>query len=287
MSLLNPNLQAFVAIVKAGTVHGAAAALNLTQTAVTQRIRAVESELSTTLFTRSRKGMLLTQEGQALLRYCNGSAELEGEVLSSIMKAGVDQPIFLSLAGPTSIMTSRIVEQTKAFYEAWPNVYLNLVISDTQDRLNLVKTGQVTFAIISPENVPNELDSKMLKPDKYILVASAKWKGRKLQEILENEKIIDFYESDQTTLNYLKQFKLISKIKRPRLFVNNNDAIIKMFSNGVGFGTLTQEIAKPYIEAGDLIVLNGGAVMEDPLALVWYNRPEVPLYLKEILKVLK
>ena len=71
------------------------------------------------------------------------------------------------------------------------------------------------------------------------------------------------------------------------MFVNNNDAIIKMFSNGVGFGTLTQEIAKPYIEAGDLIVLNGGAVMEDPLALVWYNRPEVPLYLKEILKVLK
>lgn len=157
----------------------------------------------------------------------------------------------------------------------------------TEDRLNLVKSGQAALAVIAPETVPNELDSKMLKPDKYILVASSQWKGRRIQDILENEKIIDFYESDQTTLNYLKKFDLVGKVKKPRLFINNNEAIIKMFSNGIGYGTLTQEIAKPFIERGELITLNSGSVMEDPLALVWYNRPEMPKYFSEIIKAIK
>ena len=49
MSLLNPNLQAFMSIVRLGTVHGAAAELKLTQTAITQRIRVIEAELETDL----------------------------------------------------------------------------------------------------------------------------------------------------------------------------------------------------------------------------------------------
>ena len=51
-----------MAIVRQGTVHGAAGELHLTQTGVTQRIRAIEQKLETTLFLRSRKGMKLTQE---------------------------------------------------------------------------------------------------------------------------------------------------------------------------------------------------------------------------------
>ncbi|MFZ3230974.1 MAG: hypothetical protein WA160_12270 [Pseudobdellovibrio sp.] len=85
----------------------------------------------------------------------------------------------------------------------------------------------------------------------------------------------------------MKKFALISKVKKPRLFINNNDVIIKMFSNEVGFVTLNQEIAKPFIDRGELIVLNGGAISEDPLTLTWYTRPEMPKYFQEIIKAIK
>lgn len=287
MSLLSANLQAFIAIVKRNTVHGAADDLGLTQTAVTQRIRALEAELKTTLFLRSRKGMNLTQEGEALLRYCKGAEELEGEALSLIGSAGSDKPVNVGITGPTSIVTARIVNQCTGLYAEWPNLYLNFIITDTDDRLQMVKSGNASMAVISPENVPNEMDSKMLKPDKYILVASKKWKGRKLSDILTSDRLIDFYEKDLTSLNYLKKFNLISELKKPRLFVNNNEAIIKLFCQGVGFGTLTQEIAKPHIDNGDLMALNSGSVMEDPLALAWYPRPEMPSYLKAIISTIK
>jgi DNA-binding transcriptional LysR family regulator len=287
MSLLSPNLQAFLAIVKRGTVHGAAADLRLTQTGVTQRIRALEKELGTTFFLRSRKGMKLTQEGEALFRYCRGAHDLEGEALSQIQKAGSDRPVFHNLAGPTSVMTARIADLSAVLYEKWPQLHLNFVITDSANRISMVRTGEASLAIVPPEQVPSEMDSKMLRPDKYVLVASPRWKGRRLTDILENERVIDFDESDPTTLNYLKKFQLLSQLKRPRLFANNNEVIINFFRRGIGFGTLTQEIAKPHIESGDLITLNSGSVMEDPLALAWYPRPELPAYFKELIHSLK
>lgn len=287
MSLLSQNLQAFMAIVDQTTVHGAARQLNLTQTGVTQRIRSLESELKTTLFLRSRKGMKLTQEGEALLRYCKGAEDLEGQALSQIIKAGKEKSIYVSIVGPTSVMTARIVDLCLNLYSKWPQLYLNFIISDVEDRLSLIRSGKSDLAIVPPEQVPNEMDSKVLKPDKYILVGSPKWKGRKLTDILENEKLIDFDESDPTSMNYLKKFSLQLKLGRPRLFVNSNEAIIKFFSEGIGFGTLTQEIAKPHLDSGDLVALNGGAVMEDPLALTWYPRPEMPNYFRAIVDVIK
>ncbi len=287
MSLLSANLKAFMAIARLGTVHGAADELHLSQTGVTQRIRAIEKELGTTLFLRSRKGMKLTQEGEALLRYCRGSEDLEGQVLSQIIGAGKDKPIYVTIVGPTSVMTARIIDQCAGLYEQWPNLYLNFIISDSVDRLALVRSGQAAIAVVPTGQVPNEMDSKIIKPEKYILVASSKWRGRRLAEILEKERIIDFDENDPTTLNYLNKFNLASHVSIARLFTNNNEAIIKLFSKGVGFGTLTHEIAKPHIESGDLIALNGGAVMEAELALAWYPRPEMPAYFKAIIRMLK
>ncbi len=287
MSLLSANLQAFLAIVKQGTVHGAATELRLTQTGVTQRIRALEKELATTLFIRSRKGMKLTQEGEALLRYCRGATELEGEAISHIQKSGSERPVFVNLAGPTSVMTSRVPGLCTDLYDRWPQLQLNFLITDSNDRIQMVRTGEATLAIVAPELVPNEMDSKLLKPDKYILVASARWKGRRLSEILENERVIDFDEGDPTSLNYLKKFGLFSQLKRPRLFANNNEVIVQLFRRGIGFGTLTQEIAKPHLEAGHIIALHGGSVMEDSLALVWYPRPEMPAYFKELIRAIK
>lgn len=287
MSLLSHNLQAFLAIVRAGTVHEAAQNLSLTQTAVTQRIRSLEGSLGTTLFLRSRKGMRPTPDGEALLRYCLASEELEGQVFSQIKKGGIEKAVSITMVGPTSIMTSRIVEQCKQIYEDWPQLNLHLVVNDSEERINLVRRGIAQIGIVRPHQVANEMDGKMIKPDRYILVASAKWKGRKLKDILFQERIIDFHENDPTTENYLKSFDLLKFIKRPRIFVNENRALIASFISGIGFGTLTREVAKPFLDKGELITLNQDRVLEDPLALTWYPRPEMPKYFQAIIKAIK
>jgi DNA-binding transcriptional LysR family regulator len=63
MIIFNQGTKAFLATVELGTVHAAAEKMGLTQTAVTQRIKALEADLGLTLFLRSRRGMALTEDG--------------------------------------------------------------------------------------------------------------------------------------------------------------------------------------------------------------------------------
>ena len=60
--LRNPLLVAFERVCELGTTHAAARDLHLTQTGVTQRIKALERDLGLTLFLRSRRGMQATGE---------------------------------------------------------------------------------------------------------------------------------------------------------------------------------------------------------------------------------
>jgi LysR family transcriptional regulator (chromosome initiation inhibitor) len=284
--LRNPNLIAFETIVQAGTVHAAAVELGLTQTAVTLRIQHLEKELGMTLFLRSRRGMSLTGEGEALLQLCLGQKELEGQFLSKVM-GNERSEVPLTIVGPTSTIAGRVVDDCLKLYEKYP--FLNLHFK-TEDHLNLVemlKRGHADLAVVQYDIVPNEMDSKVLRPEKFLLVCSAAWKGMRLREILETKRIIDFYESDQTTSNYLKSFGLDLKGLKSRIFINNNEALIKAIVAGIGFGTLTEAVAKPFIEDGQLIVLNQAKALENKMALVWYPRPAKQKYFEDLIRSIK
>lgn len=283
MSLLDPRLQAFVSIVKQQTVHAAARTLGITQTGVTQRIRSLEKQLGVTLFTRSRKGMALTLEGESLNRYCQQALDLEGMVVSEISGQESTANVHITIAGPTSIVSSRIVPRCIKLYSEFPHLVLSYRLDDQEERIGLLKKGLVQLAIVSPDEVALEMDSKVLRPDRYILVASSGWKHRKFQEIVKNERIIDFYESDNTTKSYLQKYDLLNLARSDRLFANTNYALIQLIKAGIGYGTLTQEVAAEDIAKGDLIVLNQKQVLETPMALAWYPRPEMPKYFKRII----
>jgi DNA-binding transcriptional LysR family regulator len=74
---------------------------------------------------------------------------------------------------------------------------------------------------------------------------------------------------------------------RDRVFINENEALISKFSAGIGFGTLTESVAQPYLQSGKIIALNRGQTVEDPLALVWYPRPRKMDYFEALIKAIK
>lgn len=291
MTLLDPRLQAFIAVVQNQTVHGAARAIGLTQTAVTQRIQGLERQLGATLFVRSRRGMSLTPEGESLRRYCLAANDLEGIALSQITRSGLAAPVRVTLSGPTSMMTSRVIPACIPLFKRFPSLLLNFEVEDSESRISQLRQGLAQLVIVPPEEVTNEMDSKTLKADRYLLVGSPAWKHRKIEEIVSTEKVIDFCESDPTTLKYLKKAGLLpnsgSASKRERLFCNSNEAIVRLFSSGIGYGTLTEEVAKPYLERGEITMLNPRSLLEDIQALVWYPRPEMPPYFSAILQAIK
>ena len=286
MSLLSPTLEAFWAIVRKGTVQDASKILGLTQTGVTQRIRSLEKQLKTTLFIRSRKGMKLTTEGEALLQFVKSSLDIEGMALSKIQRAAKDSIIEVSICGPSSILRSRVIPILNSILKEYPLLRFSYDLSDVDNTADKLKTGLCDFALLKHHHVTREMDSKILRAERYCLYGPASWKRRLFSEILQKEAIIDFDSKDQMTFNLLEKYKLKSKARMERHYANNTDALASMITAGVGYSVLSEQFAEPLIKKNQLIPLHPNYFYDFKLALAWYPRHEMPDYFRAIVKSL-
>ncbi|MBJ3763764.1 LysR family transcriptional regulator [Maribius pontilimi] len=85
MALNSEQIDAFLATVRLQGVGKAALALNLTQPAVTARIKKLEQSLGKDLFDRSASGMRLTKDGEVFLTYAERFEQLEGLIRRNVI----------------------------------------------------------------------------------------------------------------------------------------------------------------------------------------------------------
>ena len=285
--LFSPQLQAFIAITENHTVHAAARKLCITQTAVTQRLKNLESKLGVSVFVRKKSGMVLTHEGEALVRYCQITQASEKQTLAEISGSGRIAPVQLTICGPSSLMNSRIIPSTQAVIKQFPRLLLNFKVDDRENRHEQLKSGACDLAVIQSSAIQAEFNSKWLAPEEYILVATADWAERSLTDILENERIIDFDPDDQLTFNYLSDFNLMQYAQSERFFANQTQSILQLIRAGAGYGLLTVEFCQSYLHQQELVVLNAGKIYTDHYALAWYPRPETPDYLIRLIDAIQ
>jgi LysR family transcriptional regulator, chromosome initiation inhibitor len=287
MMIAQAQLPTFMAVAELENLSAAAKKLGITQTGATQRIKSLEQSLGVTLFTRSRSGMRLTEEGRLLFRYCTEVSGLEGQFFSGIKGGGQTREVELCIVGPMSLLAGRVVPRCGEISGKWPNVNLQLVVDSNANRLNQLKRGACDLAFVFPHEVGLELDSKIVKPVEYLLLATSKWKTRPLKEILESEKLLAYHAEDATGLDYLRSFNLLEQFKRSRFLVNENITLIRVLELGLGFGVLPKEIAQPLVNEKKLTILNQGRSHKIPFALAWYPRREMPDYFRDIVRAIK
>ena len=124
---------------------------------------------------------------------------------------------------------------------------------------------------------------KALEPEEYLLVCTSEWHDRSLEDILQNERIIDFDPDDRMTVNYLKENDLYHHVQLDRHYVNRTEFIAEMLISKFSYGLLTKEFCESLIDSGELIVLNEGKVYEFPLVLAWYPRHKPPTYFSALI----
>lgn len=82
------QIRAFLAVCRTGGVQRAAQYLNLTQPAVTTRIKKLEDSLGVALFERQASGMRMTKRGELLLQYAEQFERLADRVEEVVVAPG-------------------------------------------------------------------------------------------------------------------------------------------------------------------------------------------------------
>jgi LysR family transcriptional regulator (chromosome initiation inhibitor) len=146
VELVPAQLDALVAIVDHGTFDAAARALHLTPSAVSQRVRALESEVGGVVVQRTSP-CRPTATGEVLLRLARQTRLLRDEVVDELRhgrRGAVDLPVAVNADSLATWFRAVVGEVA-----SWDDVALRLHVEDQAFSAGLLRSGDVLAAVTS------------------------------------------------------------------------------------------------------------------------------------------
>ncbi len=164
------GLEAFVAIAELGSFNRAAAYLNLSQTALSHRIRKIEIDLGVQLLIRSTRDVLLTKEGQALLTQVQRNLAHLSEAYEGIRKRGIAKQERLAFACLPTIANYYLPTILRQFSAECPDIAIQLYDQPFARIYELVQAGEVEFGISIIGAKRWDLDIREIFNEPYVVL---------------------------------------------------------------------------------------------------------------------
>lgn len=162
----------FLAVIATGSFQGAADRLNVTQTAVSARIRTLEDELGRRLFVRNKAGARLTAPGEHFMRHANALVQVwEGARRQIALPAGRNH--LISVGGELSLWNPLFADWLVWMHRSRPQVALHAEVDMPGRLVERVQNGSLDAAVLySPQRRPN-LIVELLAEEKLVMVTTA------------------------------------------------------------------------------------------------------------------
>lgn len=237
------KLRIFHAVAEAGSFTHAGDTLNLSQSAVSRQVSALEYDLGVTLFNRHARGLVLTEQGDDLYRTAHEVLlKLEAakiRLTDSKERPSGDLRVTTTIGLGSTWLTTRV----NKFIDLYPDIKLNLQLADTELDLNM-RESDVAIRLHQPTQ-PDLIQRKLFTVH-FNLYASADYLKRfgPLNNLhdLDNHRIIAFgrpYPDHLKEMNWILRVNMEGKSERvPTLMVNNVYAMKSAVKRGVGIALL-------------------------------------------------
>lgn len=162
------QLRAFHHVAVYGGFSKAAAALHLTQPAISDQIRKLESEYDIRLFDRSKKQVALTDKGQALLTITHRMFDIEQQALEFLDTMRATATGTLKIVADS---THHIAEALTKFQSEYPGVFISIKSGNSQQVLDLLANYESDIGVLG--NAPDESNHKIISLNATPIVAFA------------------------------------------------------------------------------------------------------------------
>ncbi|HEY8584785.1 MAG TPA: LysR family transcriptional regulator [Capillimicrobium sp.] len=277
------DLAAFVAAVESGSVQGAAEALDLTQSAATKRIRALEARTGSTLLERGRFGVRPTDAGrllypearQALAALARAEATLAGER---------DRTPVLRLAASHTIGEFLLPGWLAGFRAAGEaggtDARAQVEVTNSAGVLAEVRQGDVEVGFVEGLDRLDGLDSLELLRDEIVCVVAPghRWARRRAvpAAALPSEPFLTREAGSGTRAVALAALGDAGVELAPSLEAASSQSLKRAVLDG-GFTLMSRLVVAAEAQAGTLIALPvAGADLSRDLRAVRRRRPALP-----------
>jgi DNA-binding transcriptional LysR family regulator len=248
MSMDWDKLRVFHAVAEAGSFTHAGESLNLSQSAVSRQISALEESLSVPLFHRHARGLILTEQGELLFRTAR-EVFAKLAMAESLISESKDRP-----KGPLKITTTVafgsiwLTPRIREFMELYPEIQVSLVVDDSELDLSM-READVAIRM-SPPRQPDLIQRHLVSVQVHIYASPdyiKKYGMPQRPEDLDTHRLIVYGEDSRPPVpgvNWLIDAGAKpGHDRRPILSVNNTYGMLRAVMSGLGLASLPDFVA--------------------------------------------
>jgi len=237
------KLRIFHAVAEAGSFTRAAKGLGLSQSAVSRQVGTLETLLGTILFRRHARGVLLTEQGEALF---GTAAEVAEKIAQAEALASSDKD---TLSGELRVTTTVafgstwLPQRIREFLEMYPDVSIELLLDDGEIDLSM-RQADCAIRLYRPHQ-PGLIARKLTRV-KYSVYAAPMYLDRKGEpmsaEDLDLHDLVIYGANAPTMLADVNWLIFTganpAHPRKPRAKINNIYGVLKAVESGLGIGSL-------------------------------------------------
>ena len=246
----------FCEVAKCESFSKGAKELHMTQPAVSQAIMQLEGELEVRLFTRTSKGVILTNEGKLLFEYANSAMNLinvgEEKLLESKnimlgdLKIGVEDAIFRYFLLP----------YLDKFHNECPKIKLRIVNRTILELCAMLKSGTIDIAICNFPIEDSSLEIKRCMDVQDIFVCGDKYKNI-LSAPLSFEELsklpLILLDTKSNSRQYVEKYILSKGIEiTSEIELSSHDLLLEFAKINLGIACVIKEFSQEYLKSGGL-----------------------------------
>ena len=252
----------FNTVAQTGNISRAANILFISQPAISKAISKLEENLGNTLFTRSSRGVQLTDEGKLLYEYTQSAftfLELGEDVLRRNKELGYGH---LRIGVSTTLCKYILLPYLKSFALEYPHIKVTIECQSTFQTLELIESGKIDIGLIGKaENLKN-IEFHLVQTIEDVFVATKSYLDnlsiREQQpltfyDIFKTANIMLLDEKNMTRLFVEDYFDKNNIETNQILEVSNMDLLIEFAKIGLGVSCVIKEFIEKELEQGELV----------------------------------
>lgn len=245
----NINLElykVFYYVAKTKNVTKASELLSISQPAITQTIKKLESELNYTLFYRTSRGMELTNYGDILFQNIKNSVECLNNGKRFLDEFNSKDIKSIKIGGGTTLLKHTALKGFKTFKEKYPNVKIEIIRGITSELLKKLHDNVIDLVLFNmPIPIDENLEYRVVETIQDTFVANSYFYNDLKNKTVSFRKLANYPLVLQSDVSTSRKF-LNSICKKNKITLNDSyelesyDLVLTFVKAGLGIGFINK-----------------------------------------------
>lgn len=271
-------VEAFVWVARLKSITRSAEKLCLTQSAVSNRVAALEQELGTTLLDRRERGFKLTPAGTRFLLHAERLLALQHEMKTEL-GSPEQLPLSLRIGGIETALHTWLIPMIDLLKKSNPLLELELTIETTPVLVEQLRRGSLDLAFAALPALGEQITNEVLTALEMVFVGPKDMASKRplsLDALLAHD-LMTFQRGSAPHVALIDLLRSLGASGKRVHTVSSISALVRLVESGFGIATLPRAAAEQQLSRNRITILRCDATLAPlPMVASYWSGPAAP-----------